>query len=63
MSYEELYEKDDRFRHYVDACGVDYDKTKEEMLRMKLVQRVGDYYMDNPPIDRVTTDNVTIGGC
>lgn len=69
LDYKALYESDGRFRRYVDSCSVDYDLTKEEMLRLKIIQNVGDYYANTPvkeyeeSVDKAKETVVTVVGC
>lgn len=62
--YMELYKNDSRFQHYVDVCIKEEKKSLEEVLLMKVIQNVGDYYMDNPVREPVTTvATMKSGGC
>lgn len=65
MDYNELYNTDQRFRHYVDACAKDYGLTRDEMLQNKIIQNVGDYYAKTPQGQEKipTTSTVNCGGC
>ena len=72
--YAKLYETDSRYKRYVDANCAEYDLTKEEVLRMKIIQNVGDMYATTPvkeykeSVDKAkeTVGTVTVvncGGC
>ena len=71
QDYEKLYETDSRYKRYVDANCVEYDLTKEEVLRMKIIQNVGDYYASTPVKEYETSvdsakevsKTVTVVGC
>lgn len=63
MDYNELYNTDQRFRRYVDACSKDYGLTRDEMLQHKIIQNVGDYYAKTPQRPEGTTSTVNCGGC
>lgn len=65
MDYNELYNTDQRFRRYVDACAKDYGLTRDEMMQNKIIQNVGDYYAKTPsrPEEIPTTSTVNCGGC
>lgn len=72
MDYMEFYKKDDRFKRYVDACSKQEGKPVEEILKMRVIQNVGDYYKANPPKEEPVTvkhdDNngigiIECGGC
>ena len=65
MNYRELYETDQRYQRYVDACAKEYDLTVDEMLQYKIIQNVGDYYAKTPqgPEKIPTTSTVNCGGC
>ena len=62
--YMEIYKNDSRFQHYVDVCMKEEKKSLEEVLLMKVIQNVGDYYMDNPPKEVVpVVATMKSGGC
>ena len=63
MDYKELYNTDQRFRHYVDACSKDYGLTRDEMLQNKIIQNVGDYYAKTPTKEGPTVSTMKSGGC
>lgn len=63
MDYNELYNTDQRFRRYVDACAKEYGLTVDEMLQHKIIQNVGDYYAKTPQRPEGTTSTVNCGGC
>lgn len=63
QDFKTLYETDRRFREYVDKCSADYDLTKEEMLRHKTIQLVGEYYAKNPQKEETTVSTMKSGGC
>jgi hypothetical protein len=63
MNYRELYEKDQRYRHYVDACAKEYGLTVDEMLQYKIIQNVGDYYAKTPTKEEQTVSTMKSGGC
>ena len=64
MNYSEFYNQDDRFRRYVDICVKEEKKSLEEVLAMKTVQHVAEYYKDNPVREKVTTvATMKSGGC
>ena len=44
----DLYAKDSRFTRYVDACMSQEKRPLVDLLRMKTIQLVGDYYIANP---------------
>lgn len=50
MSYEELYEKNEDFKRYVDKCCVTYHLTKDEALKHNLIHSVGDYYKEKTEV-------------
>lgn len=62
--YMNLYRSDSRYQHYVDVCMKEEKKSLEEVLLMKVIQNVGDYYMDNPPKEEVpVVATMKSGGC
>ena len=63
--YMELYMNDARFRKYIDTCMIYEKKTLVDMLQLKVMQMVGDYYAENPEkeVPTVTTTNCGCGGC
>ncbi len=65
MNYHELYDTDQRYRRYVDACAKEYGLTVDEMLQYKIIHNVGDYYAKTPPRPEEipTTSTVNCGGC
>ena len=63
MDYNELYNTDQRFRRYVDACSKDYGLTREEMLQNKIIQNVGEYYAKTPTKEGSTVSTMKSGGC
>lgn len=71
MDYMEFYKNDDRFRRYIDACSEQEGKPVEDVLKMKVIQNVGDYYKANPPREepKVKHDDnngigiIECGGC
>lgn len=63
MDYNELYNTDQRFRRYVDACSKDYGLTRDEMLQNKIIQNVGDYYAKTPTNEGPTVSTMKSGGC
>lgn len=64
MNYAEFYNQDDRFRRYVDICVKEEKKSLEEVLSMKTIQHVAEYYKDNPVREPVTTvAKMKSGGC
>ena len=63
MNYLELYNTDQRFRNYVDACSKDYGMTRDEMLQHKIIQNVGDYYAKTPTKEEPTVSTMKSGGC
>lgn len=63
MNYHELYETDQRYHRYVDACAKEYGLTVDEMLQYKIIQNVGDYYAKTPQRPEETTSTVNCGGC
>ena len=65
MDYMELYQNDARFTRYVDACMSQEKKPLVDMLRLRTIQLVGDYYKANPAREEptVTTTNCGCGGC
>lgn len=63
MNYRELYETDQRYHRYVDACAKEYGLTVDEMLQYKIIQNVGDYYAKTTPRPEETTSTVNCGGC
>lgn len=46
--YLELYSVDSRFTRYVDACMQQEKRPLVELLQMRTIQLVGDYYKANP---------------
>lgn len=49
VDYEKLYRENEDFHNYVDrALRGRTDITREEFLKHKLVQEVGDMYADKP---------------
>jgi hypothetical protein len=71
MDYMELYQNDSRFERYVNACMSQERKTLVDMLQMRTIQLVGDYYKANPPREepKVKHDDnngigiIECGGC
>lgn len=63
MDYIELYNTDQRFRHYVDACAKEYGLTVDEMLQYKIIQNVGDYYAKTQTKEGPTVSTMKSGGC
>lgn len=63
MNYRELYETDQRFHRYVDACANEYGLTVDEMLQHKIIQNVGDYYAKTPTKEEPTVSTMKSGGC
>lgn len=71
MDYMELYQSDTRFERYVNACMSRERKTLVDMLQMRTIQLVGDYYKANPPREepKVKHDDnngigiIEFGGC
>ena len=71
MDYIELYMQDARYRRYIDTCMVYEKKTLVDMLNLKTMQLVGDYYKANPPREepKVKHDDnngigiIECGGC
>ena len=63
MNYHELYETDQRFHRYVDACANEYGLTVDEMLQHKIIQNVGDYYAKTPIKEDPTVSTMKSGGC
>lgn len=64
MDYMEFYKKDDRFKRYVDACSKQEGKPVEEILKMRVIQNVGDYYKANPPREEApVVATMKSGGC
>lgn len=71
MDYMELYQSDTRFERYVNACMSHERKTLVDMLQMRTIQLVGDYYKANPPREepKVKHDDnngigiIECGGC
>lgn len=63
--YMELYMQDARYRRYIDTCMVYEKKSLVDMLNLKTMQLVGDYYKANPPKEEPTTSKTTCGcgGC
>jgi len=62
--YMELYKNDSRFQHYVDVCMKEENKSLEEVLAMKVIQNVAEYYRDNPVREPVpTVSTMKSGGC
>jgi len=62
--YLELYRNDSRFQRYVDACVKEEKKSLEEVLAMRVIQNVGDYYIANPPKEEApTVAKMKSGGC
>lgn len=63
--YLELYTNDPRFTRYVDACMSQECKPLVDMLQLRTIRLVGDYYADNPAKEEptVTTTNCGCGGC
>ena len=63
MNYRELYETDQRYHRYVDACAKEYDLTVDETLQHKIIQNVGDYYAKTPTKEGPTVSTMKSGGC
>ena len=63
MNYRELYETDQRYHRYVDACAKEYGLTVDEMLQYKIIQNVGDYYAKTPTKEGPTVSTMKSGGC
>ena len=64
MDYMEFYKKDDRFKRYVDACSKQEGKPVEEILKMRVIQNVAEYYRDNPVREPApTVSTMKSGGC
>lgn len=71
MDYMKLYQSDTRFERYVNACMSQERKTLVDMLQMRTIQLVGDYYKANPPREeqKVKHDDnngigiIECGGC
>lgn len=64
VDFVEFYNQDDRFRRYVDVCMKEEKKSLEEVLALKVIQNVGDYYKDNPVREPVpTVETMKSGGC
>lgn len=63
MNYRELYETDQRYHRYVDACAKEYGLTVDEMLQYKITQNVGDYYAKTPTKEGPTVSTMKSGGC
>lgn len=67
--YLELYSSDERFERYVNACMSQEKKPLVDMLQMRTIRLVGDYYKANPPKEEPVTvkhdDNngINIIGC
>lgn len=63
MNYRKLYETDQRYHRYVDACAKEYGLTVDEMLQYKIIQNVGDYYAKTPTKEGPTVSTMKSGGC
>ena len=64
MNYAEFYNQDDRFRRYVDICVKEEKKSLEEVLAMRVIQNVAEYYRDNPVREPApTVSTMKSGGC
>lgn len=63
MNYRELYETDQRYHRYVDACAKEYGLTVDETLQHKIIQNVGDYYAKTPTKEGPTVSTMKSGGC
>lgn len=64
MNYAEFYNQDDRFRRYVDICVKEEKKSLEEVLAMRVIQHVAEYYKDNPVREHVASVvTMKSGGC
>ena len=62
--YMDLYTKDKRFENYVNACMQQEKRPLVDMLRMKTIQLVGDYYIANPAKEeKPMVQKMTSGGC
>lgn len=63
--YMELYSNDARFERYVQACMSQECKPLVDMLQLRTIRLVGDYYAENPAREEptVTTTNCGCGGC
>lgn len=62
--YMDLYTKDSRFTRYVDACMTQEKRPLVDMLRMKTIRLVGDYYIANPAKEeKPMVQKMTSGGC
>lgn len=63
--YAELYQKDARFRRYVDCCAKDSNVPTEVKLQEKVIQNVGDYYAKTQmsETEKKTTSTMSGGGC
>lgn len=63
MNYRELYDTDQRYHRYVDACAKEYGLIVDEMLQHKIIQNVGDYYAKTPTKEEPTVSTMKSGGC
>ena len=62
--YLKLYQSDSRFERYVNECMKSEKKPLVDMLRMKTIQLVGDYYIANPAKEeKPMVQKMTSGGC
>lgn len=59
--YMELYMNDPRYRKYIDTCMIYEKKTLVDMLQLKTMQMVGDYYIENPDREEITTSKMECG--
>lgn len=63
MNYAEFYEKDQRFRRYVEADMKSSGRTLEETLAVKVVQNVAEMYAVTPEKeDPITIKNEDTNG-
>lgn len=63
--YKQLYERNAAFHLYVDREMIMYGRTLEDVLQMKTVQDVGDYYATRgeDPWPGSGSTHMTVGGC
>lgn len=61
--YMELYSKDARFERYTNECMKVEKKPLVEMLQLRTIRLVGDYYAENPAKEEPTVTTTNCGGC
>lgn len=60
---KKLYEKEDRFRRYVDRTAANYGLTMNEVLSQALTREVAKSYMDERPGSALASGYMPMGEC